>query len=335
MADIEERISGLANEPNPADDVNIILDYSTWPLPRQSTKAQLLAAEIAARLAADLATRTGAGLLTNGLMPSSPSSNYLKNADFIAAGYSVNEYNALLLLDAAINSLALNGELDVIISLSKTEILALNSTPVLKLAAPLAGTFYHITEFLAKNNYSGDFYVCNAAGIVFRFVGGGADAIVTMTQAFVQSAAVLRMKFPVEEHALLVAAGIEAYAPVADPTENSPATAGTIQAIFRYQVLSDFAGAIPTPTAPCCIIPLNDDFINADLTGLGNLEIHHAQGTENVLALAIIDNTGAGGMGAFTFTLGNEAGADTSNYVTVPIGAPIVGTWHWFLILQL
>jgi hypothetical protein len=259
-------------------------------------------------------------------MPASPTSTYLRNADFIAAGYSVNEYNALLLLDAAIRSLALSGELDVIVTLTMAEILALNGTPVTKIAAPVAGTYYHISEVQAKNNFNTVPYTCDAAGIVARFVGA-ADVITTLSQTFVQSAVITRKKFLVAEHELPLATGVEFYAPNADPTFGD----GTIQVIFRYQLMPDFAG-LAINTSPCCIFPVVGTFVNADLSAGGNLVKNHGLNTEDIVVF-IQDNNGQNSQ--YDFNTGNEAGADKPNNVTIPIGGGIAGTWRYLIMAVL
>jgi len=323
MADIELRPYQLPNDAAPDDDVEIIIDRADFVQPRKTSKTALLSNEVTARTAQDNNILAGAGLNPNGTMPSSPTSNYLRNIDFVAAGYSQDLYYGLLLLDAAINSLALSGELNVIVTLTSAEILALNGTPVLKLAAPAAGTFYHISEIIAKTNFNTIAYVTNAAGIVARFVGAGADYIVTLTQSFCQSVVTVRTKFLVQEHDIPLATGIEFFAPVADPTNGD----GTIQVIFRYQLLPDFTG-LAVSTSPCCIFPIVGTFVNADLTAAGNLVINHGLNTLDIRVF-IMDNNGHGSQ--YDFDTGDEAGADDLNYVTIPIGVA-AGTWRYLIM---
>ena len=322
MADIELRPYQLANDAAPADGDCIITDNATFTDPRQTTKAQFLADEIADRTVGDTAIITGAGLNANGSCPAAPTSSYLKNIDYVAAGYTQDEWHAILLLDAAINSLATSGELDVIIHLSSAELLALFSTPTLKLNAPAAGRFYHITEIVAKNTFGTVPYACDVAGITLRFVGT-VTPIVTLPQAFVQLGATTRKKFLVASHEIPLATGIEAYAETSDPTGGD----GTIDIIVRYEVLADFTG-VPTSTSACCIVPVIGTFVQADLDGAGSIVIHHQLNTVDIQCF-IMDNNGTSSQ--YDFTVGDAGGADTMNYVTVPIGVA-AGTWRYLIM---
>lgn len=320
------RIYELANDPAPASDVTIIIDKSGWAEAKSTTKEEFFDEEVTARVAGDDAIIDGCGLDADGALSPDPASNYLKNGDFLAAAYDVNIRNALRLLDAAIGDLAGSVELTFQFNITTAEILALNGTPVTKMTAPAAGEFYHVMEVIAKNNFVSVAYATFAAnGIYVRFVGAS-DYIAHMDQTFVQAAATVRSKFPVARHDLPLATGIEVYAPDGDPVNGD----GNIDVQVRYIIESDFAGGAGA-TSGCCIIPLADTFDNGDLTGAGNLVIHHLLDTQN-LTCFIIDNTGAST--ATAFTVGDESGADDNNYITVAIGGPIAGTWSWFIVAK-
>lgn len=316
-----DRIINLTNEPAPADTVSLIIDDPSYSEAKSTTKAQFFAAEVLARGSADTAIKTGAGLETDGSMAPMPGSTFLKDTDYAAAGYAKNLKNGLLLLDAAINTLANTNELDLQFTITNAEMLDLFTTSVVKLAAPGAGTFYHMTEVIAKLNYVAPAFVTNAAGVQIRFVGAS-DYIATLSQAFLQSAATTRKKFLVAEHTIPVNTAIEVFAPVANPTNGG----GSVDVIVRYQILNDFTGAVVSPS--CCVSPLAGTFVNADLTAAGNLVITHNLGTTNVFVV-ILDNINTSI--AANYSLGDEAGADTSNKVTVPIGLGIAGTWKYMI----
>lgn len=325
MADIEVRPYELTNDPAPSDDVYIIVDHPDFTEPKVSTKTQFLADEVTARDDADTAIKDGAGLNSDGTFSSEPTSTYLRNSDFAAAGYDVNARNASLLLDYAISQLAQTQELNILINLSKADIENLNGVPVTKIAAPILGNHYHISEVQAKNNYTTSAWTCGANGIVARFVGG-TDPIFRLSQSFVQSSSTVRKKVLVLEHEITPDAGIEFYAQDSDPTGGG----GSIDVIMRYESQTDFA-SIPNVTKRCCVYPITDTFVNADLTASGNLVITHNLASPDVI-VAVQDNTGA--FTATTWTIGNELGVNPNNIVTVPIGLGITGTWRYMLLVK-
>ena len=186
MAD--DRIFDLTNEPNPDETVSIIIDSALFPEARETTKAQFMAVDRAAYAAADTAIEDGAGLNADGTLSPEPTSNYLKNADYLAAGYNVDLRNSTLLLDAAIAALVTNAEQVVQIDLTTLEILAL-AAPITKIAAPGAGLQFHWFECDAFLDFNTTAYVAAAGnGIDVQFVGAG-DQIVRLPKAFLEAAA--------------------------------------------------------------------------------------------------------------------------------------------------
>lgn len=321
-----DRIYDLTNNPTPPDDCSLMIDHPDWAEAQECTKAQLLADEIADRTAADTAIEDGGGLNADGTLSPDPASSYLQNADFLAAGYDVNLRNACRLLDTAISAVAANGELVVQVDLSSAELLACG-TAITKLAVPGAGLFYHMFECDARNDFLSAPYVsAGANGLYVVFNGHNANPIVHLPKTFLEAAADAQKNFEVLEHDLYTNTAIDIVAPDGNPTNGD----GTISIRFRYALDQQLAlGGAVTPSN-CCVQPLADTFTNADLTGLGNLEIYHGFNSLNVLCV-IFDNTMA--QVATTWTNGDEAGADTYNYITVPIGGPIAGTWRYFLVI--
>lgn len=319
------RIYNLGNDATPADDVLLVIDKSGWAEAKNTTKEQFLADEVAARDAADSAIEAGCGLNADGSLSPAPASTYLKNGDFLAAAYSVNVRNALLLLDAAIDDLSGTIELTTQFNITSAELLALGAA-VTKMTAPAAGEFYHVMEVIAKNNFVSVAYAsAGANGIYLRF-NGSSDYIAHLDQTFLQLVATVRSKFPVARHDLPLATAIDVIAPDGNPINGD----GNIDVQVRYIIETDFTGGAGATTG-CCVIPLADTFVNADLDGAGNLVIHHLLGTQN-LTCFIIDNTGASN--ATAFTVGDATGADPNNKITVAIGGPIAGTWSWFIIAK-
>ena len=69
------------------------------------------------------------------------------------------------------------------------------------------------------------------------------------------------------------------------------------------------------------------------MTALGNLEINHNLNTDDILSLVIVDDKNT--QVTSIFNLGTEAGANTLNVITVPIGLGITGTWTYALIVNI
>ena len=145
-------------------------------------------------------------------------------------------------------------------------------------------------------------------------------------QAFLQAAADSRYKFLVASHELLLNTAIDVIAPDGNPINGD----GTISIRLRGQIQTGLAYGGAVGTSNCCVQPLSDTFVNADLDGLGNLVIYHGFNSLDVMCV-IYDNTMA--QHAVTWTNGDAAGADTYNYITVPVGAPIAGTWRYLLFI--
>jgi hypothetical protein len=321
----EVRLYSWTDDPAPADDVRIPVDRSDFAEARSVTKTALLADEVADRTAADNDIIDGAGLNADGSLSPDPTSSYLKNADFLAAGYDVNLRNAARLLDTAIADVASNNELTVQIDLSSAEILA-SGTPIIKLIAPGAGQFYHMMECDAINEFNSAAYnSAGAAGLDVQFTGAS-DQIVNLPITFLEAAATQQKKFLINEHELYTNTTVEVVAPDGNPTNGD----GTISIRFRYLISAELAYGGAKPPSTCCVQPLADSFTAADVTALGNLEIYHGFNSVNVLVV-IFDNTMA--QVATTWSNGDEGGADDYNYVTVPVGLGIPGTWRYMLLI--
>lgn len=326
MADVEDRIYDLTAQATPDDTDVLFIDNATNVEPHQITYANLISPEETARDNADTAIKTGAGLEADGSMTAVAGSNYLKNSDFIAAGYAVNLLNGERLLDTAIANIAAAATMQVQCNLTSSEILALNKSPVVKVVAPTASKFYQVDRVIAKNNFVTTAYTtAGANGIYLRYTGA-ADYIAHLSKTFVESAATTRMSFEQETgYVIPLATGLEFYAPDGNPVNGD----GTISVLIDYKINNDFIGISTGVATGCCVYPIADTFDETDLSGLGNLVINHALNTRDVVVF-IWDNRGVSV--ATTFAWGNEAGADTMNYVTVTIGAGIPGTWRYLLL---
>lgn len=305
-----------------ADNPDLIVDDPSYPEAQRVSRNNLTEAERNARILMDNAIIDGGGLEVDGSMTAIGTSTYLRNSDFSTAALDINLKNGLRLLDVALSTLTGQLYYTVQATLTSAEILAINATPLVKWPAPGAGLIYNVWEIIAKNNFGTVAYAsAGANGIHLRFTAA-ADFIVHLDLAFLQAVATQRVNFPKARHVMEVNTGLELFAPDGDPINGD----GTIDIILTYVIQSDFTSA--SPTSLCCVTPLWNTFTNADLNPLGELVITHSLVTERLFC-AIIDNNGT--FNITTFTLGNSAGADTLNNITVPIGLGIPGTWTWII----
>lgn len=312
----------LANLAAPDGTEVLILDRNDFTDTVQSTINDVLAVESVPRIAADTAIETGAGLAAGVLSPE-PSSTYLKNADYIAAGYNVNLRSSTLLLDAAISNLAASGETEIQFDLSSAEILAL-AVAITKIVKPGVGLVYHWYECDTFINFVTTPYVTAGANGIDVIFQGGSDQIVRLPKTFVESAASSHRKFLIASHELLTDTAIQVIAPDGNPINgDSPITIR-----LEGKIKNTLSTGAATPVSNCCTPDAWDSFTAADVTALGNIVCDHGLNTQ-IIMVGLQDNTGA--FIAASFTLGDEGGADPYNKITIPVGLGIVGTWTWLV----
>lgn len=319
-----DRIYDLTNDANPLDSTSFPMDDATYAEAKSITYAQLEAAVQADLLAADLAIIDGAGLEADGSLQAEPTSTYLTNANFLAAGYDVNIKNGLLLLDSVVSTAYNNGILEVQFDLTEDEIKLLGQK-LLKVSAPGAGNYFRIFGVDAMLDFNKVAYTsAGSRGIYVRFVGAS-DYIAELDEAFLESKTTVTSSFPVVRHDMPSNVGIEVIAPDGNPVNGD----SNIYVKLHYKLQSEMTAGGTGSTGGCCVSPLEGSFVNADLTASGNLVINHAQVTQNLVCV-IIDNTGT--QFPVVWVAGDEGGSDPNNYITVPIGLGIAGTWHYFII---
>ena len=319
-----DRIYDLTNDANPLDSASFPMDDATYPEAKSITYAQLEAAIQAPMLAADAAIIDGAGLETDGSLQAEPTSTYLTNANFLAAGYDVNIKNGLLLLDSVVSTAYNNGVLEVQFDLTEDEIKLLGQK-LLKVSAPGAGNYFRVFGVDAMLDFNKAAYTsAGNKGIYVRFAGAS-DYIAELDATFLTRASSVTASFPVVRHNMPANTGIEVIAPDGNPRLGD----SNIYIKLHYKLQTEMTSGGTGSTGGCCVSPLEGSFVNADLTPSGNLVINHAQVTQS-LVLVVIDNTGT--QFPTVWVAGDESGADPNNYITAPIGLGIAGTWHYFII---
>lgn len=273
-----------------------------------------------------LGTDAGTGLFTP-----DDTSNYLKTTDFAAAALQANAYNALLLLDSKLKLTQNIGSQYYTTTLTSSQILNLKATPVLILPTPGAGYFNHVKRMFYKLNFATTAYTVPGAGHFGLFYNTGIDDLCAMPTPFLTGAAT-EINY---NNATGQCEAIVNEAIYLKSTYASELTLGdsTISIIIEYETLADFSVITTPPTTPNCLQPIASTFTNANLTALGNLVITHNLNTTDLMSLVITNNNGS--QVAVTSALGDEAGANTLNQITVPIGLGIAGTWSFAIIMNI
>lgn len=289
-----------------------------------SSLASIIALESAPRIAADNLIKIGTGLDASGNCPAMNTTVYLTDEDFAEAGLARTVINAIKLLDTAINSNYNQQNQFIRIDLTNADLLDLG-TAKLKMASPGAGKFYNIVCITARNSFGTIPFVCGANGIDIRFVGA-ADHFVRISQAFAQLAGTQTDIYRAVNCIAQIATGIEVIATDGDLTNGD----GTMELMVEYQILQDFVTPAQN-TSTCCIVPLTNTFTAADLTATFNLEINHGWASQNI-AVMVWDNLN--NFIATGYTFGDEAGADTTNWITINFGVAIPGTYRYFLMIK-
>ena len=272
-------------------------------------------------------TDTGTGLYTP-----DDTTNNLRTVDFVTAGLQANLFNADKLLDAKLSQIQNSGSKFWAITLTSSQILNLLATPVLVLPAPGAGYINHVKRMFYKLNFVTTAYTLPGAGAFLLKYDTGTRSLSNIVSANLSAGATVAATSSnytddnelITNEAVYLTSSFGGELTLGD---------GTLDIIVEYETIADFTVIATPPTSPNCLQPYAATFVNADLTALGNLIITHNFSTHDLMSLVITDNNGV--QVAVTSKLGNEAGANTLNQITVPIGLGIGGTWSYAIIMKI
>jgi hypothetical protein len=195
---------------------------------KKCSVAQLTQVEATARAVQDDVIEAGAGLNTNGTMPSLTNAWYLRDADFAVGftdrgGADVNVtasiVNALRALDAKIYAsvVQLNSAIkSVTVYCSAADILACNAVPKILIEAPY-GSVIELISVSGVAIFGTAAYESGTDGFVVRYTGG--NSMFTFTNAFVETAANMAEKaIPTASTTLSIETGVELYCATAPAT---------------------------------------------------------------------------------------------------------------------
>jgi len=317
----------------PVDETfSVALDDATIAETEKVTVADLLAPADTRREDADDDIISGCGTDADGIYTPDDTTHNIRTADFVDAGLDANLFNADKLLDTRINSLALLQPKYEFVTLTAAQVKAALATPVEVLPAPAAGTFNLIKRVICKLRFNTTAYTLPGAGeFYFYYDSIGKEIIEIASGFFSLGADSIYTYYPVDalDHeiesagAIYLTSGFGGELTLGD----SP-----IDLIIEYINLTDFTVVSTPTTSGTCLQSVTGDFVNADLTASGNLEITHNLNSIKIMSVVVLDNTGTSV--AVAYNVGDETGADTLNMLTIATGA-IVGTYQYAIIINI
>jgi len=323
----------LPDTATPVDETfTVMVDDSSLATPEKLTITDLTAQSEARATAVANGAITGSGLdAGTGAYTPDDTTNYIRTVDFATAGLAANLFNADKLLDLKIKQTQNIGSKYYSITLTSSQIKNLLATKVLILPTPGAGYINHVKRMFYKLNFTTTAYTLPGAGEFQMSYNSGSSSIGSISSTYLSSAAQPQpMAVTVDD--------VELYANEAiylQSTFGGELTLGdsTLSLILEYETIADFAIISTPPVQQNCLQSYQGTFTNATLTALGNLEINHNLNTDDILSLVIVNDKNT--QVTSIFNLGTEAGANTLNVITVPIGLGITGTWTYALIVNI
>lgn len=283
--------------------------------------SDLTAGEVSARDDADTAIKDGTGLNADGSYSPPAGSNFIKASDFVTAGESVTVANAVKLLDVAINSVSNQLYLTEQVSVTSAELLDIKDKPKTAISAPAAGIFPDLIEAFALYTKGTKDYTHITNPLVLRMNG---VTLATFSQTLLTSGTAFekaQINLPVR---VATATDVQLYADT-EPTGGD----GTIDLTLMYKLTNQTNPAVPVLNQTCCTLSTSGTFTAASLDADGKLAITHGFGTSSI-AVAVFNNSNMAT--SVAVVLGDAAGLDPTNKVTIQPGGAVAGTWRYVII---
>ena len=232
-----KRINDLTTEASVTDSMYVEVDEPGFAESKKATIEEITEIERTARQAQDDVIEASVGLNADGSFTPPAASNYLKAADYLAAGYNENILNGLRLLDNQVYANALDiGSTLITVErvLTVAEINTLFTVPVVLVNTVgwAAGWLPDVIDCVAKITYSAP--VWTTAETLDIGYTGGAD-ILTFTNGLVVSGANALQKATPIDNAAMTVANIEARFPTTNPT--APPGASEITIYLSYRII--------------------------------------------------------------------------------------------------
>ena len=283
--------------------------------------SDLTAEEISARENADTAIKDGAGLNSDGSYTPPAGSNFIKASDFVTAGESVTIANAVKLLDVAIHSVSNQLYLTEQVAVTSAELLAIKGTPKTVISAPAAGIFPDLIEAFALYTKGTIDYVHTDEPLVLTM---NSIVLATFSQTLLTSGTAFEKANINLPARIATATDVQLY------TGTEPTTGdGTLDLTLMYKLTNQTNPAVPVLNQTCCTLSTSGTFTSASLDANGKLAITHGFGTSSI-AVAVFNNSNQAI--SVAVVLGDAAGLDPTNKVTIQPGLAIAGTWRYVII---
>lgn len=283
--------------------------------------SDLTAGEVSARDDADTAIKDGTGLNADGSYSPPNGSNFIKASDFVTAGESVTIANAVKLLDVAIHSVSNQLYLTEQVAVTSAELLDIKDTPKTAISAPAAGIFPDLIEAFALYTKGTTDYTHTTNPLILRLNG---VTLATFSQTLITSGTAFEKADINLPARIATATAVQLYSGT-EPTTGD----GTLDLTLMYKLTNQTNPAVPVLNQTCCTLSTSGTFTAASLDANGKLAITHGFGTSSI-AVAVFNNSNMAT--SVAVVLGDAAGLDPTNKVTIQPGLAIAGTWRYVII---
>lgn len=315
------KISELTAKTSPLDSTDLFLIEDVNGDLFKVEKDQLFAEEIGYRTDADTAIETGAGLNADGSYSPPAAGNFISPADFVTAGESVSLASAVKLLDTAINNVSGQLYLTEQVAVTSSELLDIKDTPKTVIAAPSAGVFPDLLEAFGLYTKGTTDYTHTTNPLILRMNG---VTLATFSQTLLTSGDAFEKADINLPARIATATAVQLYSGT-EPTGGD----GTFDLTLMYRLTNSTTPTVPVVNQTCCTLSTTGTFTAASLDANGKLIITHSFGTAAV-SVAVWNNSNQ--LISVGTILGDAAGLDTTNKVTIQPGAGIAGTWRYVII---
>lgn len=315
------KISELTAKVSPLDSTDLFIIEDVNGDLYKVQRSELFAAETADLTDETTLIKTGSGLGTDGSYTPPAVSKFIKASDFVTAGETVNLANAVKMLDVAINSVSNQMYLTEQVAVTSAELLDIKDTPKTVISAPAAGIFPDLIEVFGLYTKGSTDYTHATNPLILRMNG---ITLATFSQTLLTSGTALEKAEINLPARIATATAVQLYSGT-EPTGGD----GTFDLTLMYRLVNSTTPTVPVVNQTCCTLSTTGTFTAASLDGDGKLTITHSFGT-SAIVVGVFNSTGL--VSLVSTTLGDAAGLDPTNKVTIQPGLGIAGTWRYVII---